>query len=67
MRRRLARLESERGQPGPDAEEAKAQAEACAVIGAFLDAIAAEKAAGDVHGVAAREIAEALAALDRRA
>ena len=64
--RRIARLESECAHRGAGAD-AEAQAAAHAKLTEFLHAICAEKAAGDVRGVASRQIAGFLAELERRA
>ena len=64
--RRIARLESECAHRGAGAD-AEAQAAAHAELTEFLHAICAEKAAGDVRGVASRQIAGFLAELERRA
>jgi hypothetical protein len=66
MQRRIARLKSERAHSNPGAD-AHTQAAACAEITEFLNAVSAEKAAGDVHGIADQRIAEFLAALERQA
>ena len=66
MVRRIARLESECAHRGASAD-AGAQAAAHAKLTEFLHAVCAEKAAGDVRGVASRQIAGLLAALERRA
>ena len=65
--RRIARLESERAHGGVGAEHAEAQAAAHAQLTEFIHAVCAEKAAGDVRGVASRQIAGVLAELERRA
>ena len=74
MVRRIARLESECAHGGAGAEDgltpeehAEAQAAAHATLTEFLHAVSAEKAAGDVRGVASRQIAGFLAELERRA
>lgn len=74
MHRRLARLESERADGGAGVEHgltpeeyAEIQTAAHAKITEFLNTVSAEKAAGDVHGIADRQIARALAALERQA
>ena len=64
--RRIARLESERAHGGVGAD-AEAQAAAHAKLAEFIHAVCAEKAAGDVRGVASRQIAGVLAELERRA
>ena len=64
--RRIARLESECAHRSAGAD-AEAQAAAHAKLTEFLHAICAEKAAGDVRGVASRQIAGFLAELERRA
>ena len=66
MVRRIARLESECAHRGAGAD-AEAQAAAHAKLTEFLHAICAEKAAGDVRGVASRQIAGFLVELERRA
>ncbi len=72
--RRIVRLESEQAHGGAGAvhgltpeEHAEAQAAARAKITEFINAVSAEKAAGDVRGVAGRQIAGFLAGLERRA
>ncbi len=64
--RRIARLESECAHRGAGVD-AEAQAAAHAKLTEFLHAICAEKAAGDVRGVASRQIAGFLAELERQA
>jgi hypothetical protein len=66
MLRRIARLESERAHASVGAV-ARAQAAACAELSAIMAAIAAERSAGDVHGIAGRLIADVLAALESQA
>ena len=66
MVRRIARLESECAHRGASAD-AEAQAAAHAELTEFLNAVSAEKAAGDVQGIASRQVAEVLAELERRA
>ena len=66
MVRRIARLESECAHRGAGAD-ADAQAAAHAKLMEFLHAICAEKAAGDVRGIAGRQLAGLLAELERRA
>ena len=72
--RQIARLERERAHGGAGAEHglateehAEAQAAAHAKLAEFIHAVCAEKAAGDVRGVASRQIAGVLAELERRA
>ena len=72
--RRIMRLERERAHGGAGAEHglapeehAEAQAAAHAKLTELLHAICAEKAAGDVRGVASRQIAGVLAELEGRA
>ena len=72
--RRIARLESGQAHGGAGAvhgltpeEHAEAEAAAHAKITEFFNAVSAEKAAGDVRGVAARQIAGFLAGLERQA
>ncbi len=71
--RRILRLESGQAHGGAGAvhgltpeEHAEAQA-AHAKITEFINAVRAEKAAGDVRGVAGRQIAGFLAELERQA
>ena len=66
MVRRIARLESECTHRGAGAD-AEAQAAAHATLTEFFRVVSAEKAAGDVQGIASRQIAGLLAALERRA
>ena len=65
MARRIMRLEGERAHGGLNAEQAEAEAVATAQLTEILNAIAAEKASGDIHGIADRTIAEVLTALGR--
>ena len=72
--RRIVRLESGQAHGGAGAvhgltpeEHAEAQAAAHAKITEFINAVSAEKAAGDVRGVAGRQIAGFLAELERQA
>lgn len=72
--RRIVRLESGQAHGGAGAvhgltpeEHAEAQAAAHAKITEFFNAVRAEKAAGDVRGVAGRQIAGFLAGLERQA
>ena len=66
IHRRLEKLEAASAHRS-DAVDAEAQALAHAQLSEFFDALAGEKAGGDVHGIAARNIAEVLAALERQA
>ena len=65
MHRRLARLEAAHPMGAARSPTAEGAAFAYVELTKIMDAIAAEKAAGDVHGVAARQIAELIAASDQ--
>ena len=58
--RRIAQLESECAHRGAGTD-AEVQAAAHATLTEFLNAVSAEKAAGDVRGIASRQIAGFLA------
>lgn len=65
LRRRLAKLESVHPAGGAHSPTAEEAAYAQAELGRIMGAIATEKAAGDVHGVAARQIAELTAVFEQ--
>jgi hypothetical protein len=65
IQRRLAKLEAPRPVGAAHRSTSEEEAVAHAELTRIMDAICAEKAAGDVHGVAARRLAELIAVSDQ--
>ena len=65
IQRRLAKLEAVHPMGAAHSPTAEEAAFAHAELTKIMDAICAEKAAGDAHGIAARQIAELIAASEQ--